>query len=245
MIWVTRVIRCSESRVTPNPGEFTLLAEHLEPLWIRAHRTSLLREERQRRIGAGRQFNLDVPHRRLLTRISLRHDLPMHLLGVLFEMDAANVCRNIHALLPLLEQALPAPLRARTLDSRKVTPDDAVPRRRLRTLEDVLEAFPEIADLIVDGTEQPRGQPKRKKGSGSGKKAVGRPKDQKKYFSAKKGTHTLKTQVAVTPDGLVVHLSAPAGGRTHDMKVLGPVEVARSPASGASCLGRPGLYGPG
>ncbi|AFD27544.1 Transposase, IS4 (plasmid) [Deinococcus gobiensis I-0] len=107
----------------------------------------------------------------------------------------------------------------RSWSSRKVTPDDA-PRRRLRTLEDVLAAFPEIADIIVDGTEQPRGQPKKKKGSGPGKKAVGRPKDQKKFFSVKKGTHTLKTQVAVTPDGLVVHLSAPAGGRTHDMKVL-------------------------
>ena len=87
-------------------------------------------------------------------------------------------------------------------------------------MEDVLDAFPEIADLIIDGTEQPRGQPKKKNGSGPGKKAVGRPKDQKKYFSAKKGTHTLKTQVAVTPDGLIVHLSAPVGGRTHDMKVL-------------------------
>ncbi|GGL12954.1 hypothetical protein GCM10010844_34630 [Deinococcus radiotolerans] len=119
----------------------------------------------------------------------------MHLLGVLFEMDAANVCRNIHARLPLLEQALPAPFRARTLDSRKVTPD-AAPRRQLCTLEDVLEVFPEIADLIIDGTEQPRGQPK-KKGGGPGKKAVGRSKDQKKFFSVKKGTHTLKTQVAV------------------------------------------------
>lgn len=203
-----------------NPTEFTLLAEHLEPLWIRAHRTSLLQEGWQRRIWAGRQFELDVPHRLLLTLIYLRHDLPMHLLGVLFEMDAATICRNIHALLPLWKQALPAPLRARTLGSHKVTPDDAVSRRGLRTLENVLEAFPEIADIIVDGTEQPRGQPKKNKGSGAGKKAVGRPKDQKKYFSAKKGTHTLKTQVAVTSDGLVVHLSAPAGGRTHDMKVL-------------------------
>ncbi len=115
----------------------------------------------------------------MLTLIYLRHYLPMHLLGLLFEMDAANVCRNIHALLPLLEQALPAPHCARTLDSCKVTPDDA-PRRRLRTLEDVLEAFPEIAGIIVDGTEQLCGQPK--KGSGPGMKAVGRPKDQKKFF---------------------------------------------------------------
>jgi hypothetical protein len=225
MLQVPRLMqrpRSFESLCGLNPSEFTRLAEQLEPLWTRAHRTSLLREGRRRRIGAGRQFKLDVPHRLLLTLMYLRHYLPMHLLGVLFEMDAANVCRNIHALLPLLEQALPAPLRARTLDSRKVTPDDA-PRRRLRTLEDVLEAFPEIADIIIDGTEQPRGQPKKKKGSGPGKNAVGRPKDQKKFFSVKKGTHTLKTQVTVTPEGLVVHLSAPAGGRTHDMKVLKPL----------------------
>lgn len=223
MLQVQRLVqrpRSFESLCGLNPTEFALLADQLEPLWIRAHRTSLLREGRQRRIGAGRHFKLDVAHRLLLSLIYLRHYLPMHLLGVLFEMDAANVCRNIHALLPLLEQALPAPLRARTLDSRKVTPDDAAPRRRLRTLEDVLEAFPEIADIIIDGTEQPRAQPKKKKGNIPGKQAVGRPKDQKKYFSVKKGTHTLKTQVAVTPDGLVVHLSAPAGGRTHDMKLL-------------------------
>ena len=97
--------RSFESLCGLNLSEFTLLVEQLEPLWTRAHRTSLLREGRQRRIGAGRQFKLDVPHRLLLTLMYLRHYLPMHLLGVLFEMDAANVCRNVHALLPLLEQA--------------------------------------------------------------------------------------------------------------------------------------------
>jgi len=211
--------RSFESFCGLNPEEFHGLAAALEPLWEQAHRTSLLREGRQRRIGAGRRFKLDVPHRLLLTLVYLRHYLPMHLLGVLFEMDAANVCRNIHALLPLLEQALPAPLRVRTLNTRKQEEGDQ-PTRRLRTLEDVLAAFPDIADLIVDGTEQPRGQPKVKKGDKPGKKAVGRPRDKRKYYSAKKGTHTLKTQVAVTPEGQIVHLSATTSGRTHDMKLL-------------------------
>ncbi|GGB79232.1 hypothetical protein GCM10008019_39320 [Deinococcus soli (ex Cha et al. 2016)] len=227
--------RSFESPCGLNPTEFTLLAGQLESLWTWAHRTSLLWKGRRRRIGAGGPFKLDVSHRLLLTLIYLRHSLPLHLLGVLFELDATNVCRNIHALLPLLEQAVPAPFRARTMDSRKVTPDDA-PRRRLRTLEDVLEAFPEIADIIVDGTEQPRGQPKKKKGGGPGKNAVGRPKDQKKFFS-KKGTHTLNTQVAVTPDGLVVHLSAPAGGRTHDMKVLKQSRLLRRLPRGSRVWG--------
>ena len=84
----------------------------------------------------------------------------------------------------------------------------------------MLGAFPDIADLIVDGTEQPRGQPKVKKGDKPWKKAVGRPKDTKKFYSAKKGTHPLKTQVTVTPEGQIVHLSATASGRMHDMKLL-------------------------
>ncbi|WP_084047148.1 transposase family protein [Deinococcus hopiensis] len=212
--------RSFESFCGLSPSEFQELATQLEPLWERAHRRSLLREGRQRRIGAGRQFKLDVPHRLLMTLVYLRHYLPMHLLGVLFEMDTANVCRNIHALLPLLEQALPAPLRARTLNIQKKAAEGAKPVRRLRTLEDVLEAFPDLADLIVDGTEQPRGQPKGKKGDGAGKKAVGRPKDKKKFYSAKKGTHTLKTQLTVTPEGQIVHLSATAPGRLHDIKLL-------------------------
>lgn len=107
----------------------------------------------------------------------------------------------------------------------------------------MLEAFPEITDLIVDGTEQPRGQPKRKKGSGPGKKAVGRPKDQKKFFSVKKGTHTLKTQVAVTPDGLIVHLSATASGRTHDMKVLKQSRLLPRLPKGARLWGDRGYTG--
>lgn len=115
--------RSFESLCGLNPMEFTHLAQQIDPLWVRIDRLSLLRVGRKRQIGAGRPFKLDVPHRLFLTLLYLRHYLPMHLLGVLFEMNAANVCRNIHALLPLLEKALPAAFRARTLDSRKVTPD--------------------------------------------------------------------------------------------------------------------------
>ena len=103
MLQVSRLMQRSrsfESLCSLNPTEFMRLAEQLEPLWTRTHRTSLLREGRRRRIGAGRQFKLDVPHCLLLTLMYLRHDLPMHLLGVLFEMDAANVCRNIHNAAP-------------------------------------------------------------------------------------------------------------------------------------------------
>ncbi|MBB6018768.1 hypothetical protein HNQ04_004049 [Deinococcus radiopugnans ATCC 19172] len=194
----------------------------LEPLWEHTHRCSLLRAGRIRRIGAGNTFKLTLGQRLLVTLLYLRQYFTMHVLGILFDLDAANICRNIHAVLPVLEQALPAPLRPLTLQAK---PDEAPGKQgqkpgKIRSLEEFLEIFPELTDVVVDGTEQPRGQPKVKKGSQPGKKAVGRPKDKTRFYSVKQGTHTLKTQVAVTPDGQIVHLSATASGRTHDMKVL-------------------------
>lgn len=219
---LTSRARSFERLVGLSPAEFDQLLAELEPLWEQAHRRSLLRAGRVRRIGAGNTFKLDLSQRLLVTLLYLRQYFTMHVLGLLFDLDAANVCRNIHGLLPMLEQALPAPLRPRTLQAK---PDETPGKegrkpRKIRSLDEFLEVFPELTDVIVDGTEQPRGQPKVKKGQAPGKKAVGRPKDKKRFYSVKQGTHTLKTQVAVTPEGQIVHLSATASGRTHDMKVL-------------------------
>ena len=214
--------RSFERLVGLSPSAFDQLLMDLEPLWEHAHRCSLLRAGRVRRIGAGNTFKLTLGQRLLVTLLYLRQYFTMHVLGIFFDLDAANICRNIYAVLPVLEQALPAPLRPRTL---QVTPDEVPGKkgrkpRKIRSLEEFLEIFPELTDVVVDGTEQPRGQPKVKKGSQPGKKAVGRPKDKTRFYSVKQGTHTLKTQVAVTPEGQIVHLSATARGRTHDMKVL-------------------------
>lgn len=214
--------RSFERLVGLSPAEFDQLLIELEPLWERSHHRSLARAGRVRRIGAGNTFKLDLSQRLLVTLLYLRQYFTMHVLGILFDLDAANICRNIHALLPVLEQALPAPLRPRTLQAEPDNAPGGVSRnpRKIRSLEEFLDIFPELTDVIVDGTEQPRGQPKVKKGENPGKKAVGRPKDKKRFYSVKKRTHTLKTQVAVTPEGQIVHLSATASGRTHDMKVL-------------------------
>lgn len=204
------------------PVQFKELLEKVEPRLRLAHHASLLRPTRVRAIGGGNKYKLGGAERLLCTLLYLRQYFTMHVLGILFDLDAANICRSIHTLLPLMEQALPAPLRPQTL---QVSPDE-VPKngsrkpRKIRSIEEVLEIFPDLADVIVDGTEQPRGQPKVKKGQQHGKKAVGRPKNKKRFYSTKKGTHTLKTQVAVTPEGQIIHLSATASGRMHDMKLL-------------------------
>lgn len=227
------------------PEQFLELLSHIEPRRNLAHYASLLRPTRIRAVGGGNQFKLQGEERLLCTLLYLRQYLTMHVLGILFDLDEANICRNIHTYLPLLEQALPAPRRPRTLQ----TKPDELPKkgtkkpRKIRSIEEFLEVFPELTDLIVDGTEQPRGQPKVKKVKTPSQKPVGRPKDKKRYYSVKKGTHTLKVQVAVTPQGEIMHLSATARGRVHDMKLLRKSRLVKHVHPGVRLWGDRGYTG--
>lgn len=211
-----------ERLVGLTPEQFEQLLMDLEPRWNRAHRRSLLRADRKRGIGAGRAFKLPLAERLLVTLLYLRQYFTMHVLGMFFDLNDSNICRGIHALLPVLEDTLPGPVRARTLQAKADEPPKKGEKklRKIRSLDEFVEVFPEYEDLIIDATEQPRGQPKVKKGKTPGKKAVGRPVNKRKFYSAKAGTHTLKVQVGVSPDGLVRHLSASVPGRMHDMRLL-------------------------
>ncbi len=62
----------------------------------------------------------------------------------------------------------------------------------------------EVVDLLIDCTEQPIERPKRR---------------QKRYYSGKKKMHTLKTEIQMTGDGEIIHVSNPHPGRDHDMTV--------------------------
>jgi DDE superfamily endonuclease len=53
-----------------------------------------------------------------------------------------------------------------------------------------------------------------------GKKPAGRKQNSKKFFSGKTKMHALKTQIAVRPDGLIVHQSATVPGPMSDSMLL-------------------------
>ena len=59
----------------------------------------------------------------------------------------------------------------------------------------------EVEHLIIDATEQTIERPKR---------------SQKTYYSGKKKRHTLKTEIRITPQGRIVHVSKSRPGSTHD-----------------------------
>ncbi|WP_198016655.1 helix-turn-helix domain-containing protein [Rubidibacter lacunae] len=63
------------------------------------------------------------------------------LAGFLFDLDRSQANRWMHRLKPLLADALGAEL--------------ALPKRKLTSIEEFVLAFPEVKQVILEGTEHP------------------------------------------------------------------------------------------
>jgi hypothetical protein len=83
----------------------------------------------------------------------------------------------------------------------------ALPKRKLTSLEEFVDAFPEVERVILDGTERP----------------IQRAKDrdqQQEDYSGKKKRHTRTHLAAVAPDRSILMFSAAYPGKTHDKGLL-------------------------
>jgi len=112
------------------------------------------------------------------------------LLGYLLDLGQTNVLKDIRTLEPLVRKVLPLP----KLQNNKV--------KRLQTVEEIEAMFPGFK-AFLDATEQeiPRPQGKHKR---------------KTHYSGKKKRHSVKTQLTVNQNGLIIHKTAHAAGSTHD-----------------------------
>jgi Helix-turn-helix of DDE superfamily endonuclease/DDE superfamily endonuclease len=179
-------------------AEFDTLLRDILPAYLAAESARLARPQRQRAQGGGRDSELDVRNQILLTIVWLRQYPTHEVLGYLFGVSQPTAGRYIRHVLPVLEQAGRDTMRM---------PDPG--RKQRCRLPDLLRDTPELA-VIVDSFEQ----------------KVQRPQDQTErdgWYSGKKRSHTLKSQVAVDEDtGQIVHVSQSVSGRTHDMPLLKP-----------------------
>jgi hypothetical protein len=148
------------------------------------------RPDRKRKVGAGYPFKLPLQERLLMFLVYYRLYISSTLAAVLFDLDQSNVLKDIHKLEPLLKEVLPTP---------KKLHDKA---RRLQTLEEIEAMFPEFK-AFTDATEQEIPRPKNKK-------------KRRTHYSGKKKRHTVKTQLTVNLEGLIVHKTRHAKGSTHD-----------------------------
>src|SRR3954471_24000413 len=99
------------------------------------------RKTRERSIGAGRHFKLDVKDRFLMLLVYYRLYITYTLAGFLFDLDQSNICRDIQKIEILIRQCLPIPQKIYGIT------------KRLKTPEEVEQYFPGFLSFI-DCTEQ-------------------------------------------------------------------------------------------
>ncbi len=156
-------------------------------------RLSKRKKDRERDIGAGRHFKLDVKNRFLMLLVYYRLYITYTLAGFLFDLDQSNICRDIQKIDSLVRECVPIP--QKTYSKTK----------RLKTPEEVEKYFPGFI-AFTDCTEQ----------------QIPRPVDRERrkiFYSGKKKRHTVKNQITVNNRGYILHKVGYKKGRKHDYDV--------------------------
>lgn len=176
--------------------EFQLLAKKLEPEWnTREYGRLSTRHDRIHNVGQGRPYALGTFADLLLCAVLyMRTSFGYELLGFLFEVDQTTIKRVVRRVLPLLED--------RFIPKTELTKK----KRRSNDMDAFLKEYPELKDVIFDGTELPTDRLKKR---------------QKQQYSGKKKRHTKKIQVALDKNTrFIIGLSKPSKGKMHDKKQM-------------------------
>jgi hypothetical protein len=151
-------------------------------------RLSIRKVDRERKVGAGRPFKLDVKDRFLMLLVYYRLYITYILAGFLFNLDQSNICRDIQKIERLVRQCLPISQKIYSIT------------KRLKTLDEVERYFPGFL-AFIDYTEQQIPRPKNKQ-------------RKKAYYSGKKKKHTIKNQAMVNNREFIIHkIGYKIGGR--------------------------------
>ena len=146
-----------------------------------------------RTAGGGRIGVLKTTEDKLIYILLYLKAYPTYdVLSSIFDLDRGPACRRVQQLLLVLEATL----------GRKIV----LPERKITSIEEFYQKFPEAKDVLVDGTERP----------------IQKPKDQKKrkkVYSGKKKTTTRKHIVIVNPKKRILILGKSKTGRRHDWRI--------------------------
>lgn len=168
-----------------------LLPSFAQAYW---HSLALPDVKRKRAPGGGRKATLQTMEAKMLYSLFYCKCYPtFDLAGVLFHFDRSQAHEWAHRLLPVLEKALGQKM--------------ALPERQLRSIDEFVERFPEVKQVMIDGTERP----------------IQRPQDrerQKENYSGKKRRPTRKHLATVDRTKRVLVLSKAREGKVHDKRLL-------------------------
>jgi DDE superfamily endonuclease/Helix-turn-helix of DDE superfamily endonuclease len=171
--------------------EFTDLLGTFEKAYLDEQRR---KPNRQRKVGGGKKGKLPTMESKLFFILFYLKAYPtFDVLGFMTDRDRGKCCRSVHLLLKALKKAL----------GREIV----LPERKIRTVEEFLEKFPEAKDVFFDGTERRIERPKNKK-------------RQTKLYSGKKKANTRKNVIVSDEKKRVLFLSPSKSGRRHDKRIV-------------------------
>ncbi len=134
------------------PADFDAPVCQLHPIWLAGEAARLSRKNRQRAIGGGRKYRLQLAEQMLLCLIHYRTYAGQAFVGLLFDISSPTVCRRVRAMTTVMAGHFAMPER----------------RIKLSTQERNDRLYP-----VIDGTGRPvqrPGTPSRRKARYSGKK---------------------------------------------------------------------------
>lgn len=148
---------------------------------------TLAGQPRRRAVGGGRKGRLPTLRAKLFFMLFYLKAYPTQdVMGHLFGLSQPQVCARVNQWLPILQTLMAVHL----------------PTRRGRDLQEVLQALPEVQEVLLDGTERPIARPQHK----------GR---RDRHYSSRRKRTTVKN-VLVVAEGRVELLTPTVAGRRHD-----------------------------
>jgi hypothetical protein len=196
-------------------NEFFVLAPVFKEMLYIQKKTGL--PNRIRKIGGGRIGTLKTSEEKLLFMLIYLKCYPtFDVLGFVTGRDRTRACRSVHNMLPALEATLGRQL--------------VLPERKITSVQEFFEKFPEAKDVFLDGTERPVQKPKK------GKR-------KKKLYSGKKKQTTRKNIVITNEQKKILVMTPTKSGRRHDKRLTDKFGLVEHIPDGVAIWADTGLQG--
>jgi len=144
----------------------------------------------KRQKGGGRKHSLKTADEKLFYIMMYLKCYPtFDVMGFYYQVDRAQTNRWVHELLPIIEETLGKEI--------------VLPERKIRSVEEFEQLYPEINQVFIDGTERPTQR------SSNNEK-------QKLEYSGKKKRHSKKNLIVSDDDKRILILTDTEVGSKHD-----------------------------
>lgn len=191
--------------------QFDLLLKELAPHWENAEKQRKLTHTRKRKIGAGHPYKFQSLRDKLLIVLCYyKTYATQEFLGMMLDIDQANISRLLKKMLPLIEKAADPELATYLERAKK----EYAAAEKIGDFAKFFEKYPALKDVSIDATEQQcfRSENNEK---------------QKEHYSGKKKKHTKKTQTSAASTGRILDVSKTYPGSVHDKKIIDQEETIK------------------